>query len=46
MLKYKLLLKLYVLGWCVDALCVGRIAHYESSVHGYESFKINNSFVY
>jgi len=45
MLKYKILLKLYVLSWCVDALCFGRISHYES-VHGHESFKINNPFVY
>jgi hypothetical protein len=46
MLKYKILLKLYVLIWCVDTLCFGRISHYESSLHGYESFKINNPFVY
>ena len=45
MLKYKILLKLYVLSWCVDTLYVGRISHYES-VHGHESFKINNTFVY
>jgi len=45
MLKYKILLKLYVLSWCVDTLCFGRISHYES-VHGHVSFKINNPFVY
>ena len=45
MLKYKILLKLYVLSWCVDTRCFGRISHYES-VHGHGSFKINNPFVY
>jgi hypothetical protein len=45
MLKYKILLKLYVLSWCVDTPCVGRISHHEL-VHGHESFKINNPFVY
>jgi hypothetical protein len=46
MLKYKILLKLYVPSWCVDTLCVGHISHSESSVHDHESFKINNPLVY
>ena len=35
-----------MLSWCVDTLCVGRISHCESPVHGHELFKINNPFVY
>jgi hypothetical protein len=31
---------------CVDTPCVGRVSRYESSLHGHESFKINNPFVY